>query len=329
MNYSQLEKLINIHSVTSQTSPIKKYLKNIFDEMGVDYFEDGFGTLAIGNVAAEVMLTAHIDEVGFQIAKINENGTASILPIGNVHPSKLSHEIVYVQGINEKVQGAIFPLKELQDNVLTKYSELFLDFGTMSESDTRKLGIRTGQTGTFKKQFFRQNGTIFATSLDNKISVFAILEMLKRDKTMLDDVFIAFHTDEEMQNHSANSLAVQFKPEYALILDYFPVHQTPGDNDIFEDPGNGAILFYRGGHHVLHEELRDKLDGVEGISRGFVSSTTMQSLEPQNYENNGRTKAVNLGIPARGYHGSVYSVKEDDVEHFMDSINKIVSKLLS
>jgi endoglucanase len=328
MNYQLLEKLIKTHSVTSHTSIIKSVLKKEFEEKEIDYFEDGFGTLAIGNIAADVMLTAHIDEVGFQVAKIQDNGDISILPVGNVHPNKLNHANVYVQTDKRKIRGAIFPSLELNENQIERYSDLFLDIGARSREEAIKLGIKSGQTGTFKKTFFRQNGTIFATGLDNKISIFSVLELLDRDRSILDKTFIAFHTDEEMQNHSANSLSVQFKPEFAVILDYFPVHQKPGDNDIFEDPGNGAILFYRGGHHILHEDIRRKLDEIDGISKGFVSSTTMQSLEPQNYENNGRTKAVNLGIPARGYHGAIYSVKEDDIEHFTESINKMIDKLL-
>ncbi|HEX9804218.1 MAG TPA: hypothetical protein VGA67_00900 [Candidatus Dojkabacteria bacterium] len=327
MDYKNLEKLIFSHAVTSDTSRVKETVKSLLKELDVEFFEDGFGSIVFGNIAGEVMLTAHLDEVGFQITKINDDGTLQFLPVGDVHPNTLNNKVVYVQAGDDQIQGAVFSSNLLRENNIDNFSDLFIDLGTKTKLETENLGIKAGQTGTFKKEFFRQNGNIFATGIDDKVSIFAILEILKKDKTFLDKSFVAFHTDEEMQNHSANSLTVQFKPEFAIILDYFPAHQKAGSNDVFDGVGNGAILFYRGGNHIIHEDLRNRLDPLE-ISKGFVSPTTMNSLEPQNYENNGRTKAVNLNIPAHGYHSGIYSVREKDVENFIESIQKVVSALL-
>lgn len=328
MDYSLLKSLTQVHSVTSDVVRIKNFVKETLKNLNVEFFEDGFGTIIAGKFTSEVMLTAHLDEVGFQVVKIEENGTIKILPIGDVSPNLLNNAVVYIQAEQKQIPGVIFSSNILRENNIEVFSDFFLDIGTTSRSETEALGIRAGQTGTYQKEFFIQNESIFASSLDNKISVFALLKIIESDPTFLDRVFIAFHIDEEMQNHSANSLTVQFKPEFAVNLDYFPVHQRPGDNDLFANTGEGSTIFYRGGYHIIHEEIRKRLDKLTDITRGFISSTTMQSLEPQNYENNGRTKAVNLNIPARGYHGGVYSVRMRDVEHFIESIKKVVDVLL-
>lgn len=322
------KKLLAHSSVTGETSNFQSIIKEELDRIGVEYQEDGYGSIITGNAAKnDIMVVAHVDEVGFQISKVNDDGTLSILPVGWVFPNRLDHTPVYISTSKGLVYGAIFHKISLKSESVGLFSELFLDVGATSAEEVDKMGVKIGQVGSFKKEYWENGDTIFATGVDNKVSVQVILELLKENKEIGKKVSFAFHTDEEMQDHSANSLAYQFNPEYVVIMDYCPIHQQQDPEDNIP-ADKGPVIIYRGGAHILHEGLRSKFDELS-IAKAFISDKTLPSLEPQNFQNNGKTKAVNYCIPARGYHGQIYAIRKSYIKAFKQGLLEIVDKLNS
>lgn len=327
MNYDLLKTLCLTHAVTGDVNGIKKVLKDELNDRGISYIEEGYGTIVFGNTKNPKKLVAsHIDEVGFQISKIEENGKVRILPVGWVFPNRLDHMIVYVQTPNGKVAGVILHEEELKVENLTSFNSIYLDIGANSREYAEKLGISVGQTGTFQKEYIENGISIISSSLDNKVSQFAVFDVIAKNPKLLEDNMFAFVTDEEMQDHSANGLCDAYKPDLAVVLDYCPIHQKVGAAESLGESGKGPLVMYRGGAHQLHEEVRTYFEKhiTEKFQKGFLSSETIPSLEPFNFQNNGHTKAVNVCIPAFGYHGAAYRVRKVDLEDYARLLKNIL-----
>ncbi|BCX13882.1 MAG: hypothetical protein KatS3mg085_414 [Candidatus Dojkabacteria bacterium] len=329
MNTDLLKQLTQIHSVTGDTKNMSSFISEELDKLNIPNFTNSFGTVIAGDPnKAKIMFAAHIDQVGFQITKINSDGTCNILPIGWVFANRMDHTPIYVKTGKDIVYGGIFHKSYLKSENIEKFSELFAFFGTTSEQETRELGITEGDIGSFKKDYWETNKAVFASGIDNVISIFVILEELRQNPDFLNDAMIAFHNDEEMQDHGANSLGYEYPVEYCCILDYCPVHQQFDEEDVLPNVNKGPMIVFRGGSHILHEDLRAKL-GKMTIFKSFISSRTLPSLEPQNFQNNGVTKAFNYCIPAIGYHGSIYGVLKSDIELFRTNLMEIKKCLIS
>lgn len=327
MNYNLLRKLCLAHAVTGDTSEIKKLLQEELKARGIKYKEEGYGTLIFGNTKnPKKLIASHIDEVGFQITKIEKNGKIRILPIGQVSPNKLDHSIVYVQTTKQKIFGTIFSEGELRTENTNNFNLLFLDIGLDSEEDVRKLGVQEGQTGSFKKEFIETETHIIASSMDNKISQFALFEILDKKPEFLKENMFAFVTDEEMLDQSANGICHAYKPDMAIVLDYCPIHQKLGISESVGEVGKGPLVMYRGGAYIIHEKVREFFETKIKLpfQKGFLSIDTVHQLEPCNFQNNNHTKAINLCIPALGYHGAGYSVRKKDIQDFCNFIKESV-----
>lgn len=331
MNYQILNKLTQTHAVSGDTSTIISVLKSFLNEMGIETKQNGYGTLLAGNTAdPEKLIAMHIDEVGFQVTKIEDNGKIRILPVGWVFPNRVDHTNVYIYANGKQVPGIILHEEELKCENIADFHSLFVDLGLNSKEEVSKLGIKPGVTGSFAKFMNETEEAIIGASIDNKISVFAIFEILKNNPEYLKNNLFAFVTDEEMQDHSANGLCHSFSPEMAVVLDYCPMHQKAGNGDVLGDTGKGAFVMYRGGSYILHEKLRNYFDEKikTKFQSVFLSSNTVPVLEPSNFEENGTTKAVNVCIPARGYHGEAYIVRKQDIKDFVDLIKNILDTAL-
>lgn len=326
MNIELLKKLSLTHSVTSDTNDLSAIIQQELLKLNINFYVDGYGSIiANHNEGNRLLIAAHIDEVGFQLTNINEDGTFDLLPVGWVFPNRIDHAHIYVNTLNGIQEGAIFHKDELKSENIGDFSKLKGFLGYDSKDEAISNGLRIGQLGSFKKYFWEQGQYIFSSGLDNALSIFAILNNLSNYPEVFKSTTIIFHNDEEMRDHSANSVALNIKTEYAMILDYCPVHQATHPEDII--PKNqGPFIIYRGGGHIIHEDLRKYFDKME-IPKAFVSGSTLPGLEPDNFQNNGKTKAFNFCIPAFGYHGAVYAVNKKHLSKYFEDINSIVQIL--
>lgn len=327
MDLTLLKTLCTTHGVSGDTGEIIAVIKKELDALGISSEQTGYGTLICGNTKnPKKLISGHIDEVGFQITKIEEDGKIRILPVGWVFANRLDHAIIYINANDKQVRGSIFHQEVLKTENLEHFGTIFVDVGANTKKEIEAMGIAVGQTGSYQKEYFENNGTVIATSMDNRVSPFAMLEILKHDKSVLKGNMFAFVTDEEMFDHSANGLGDQFKPDFVAVLDFCPLHQKPGEEDITGEINKGPVVCYRGGSHILHEDVRKYFDTKikSPFQKSFFSPATLHQLEPVNFQNNGHTKAVNVCMPGFGYHGGVYTIRKADLEGYIKLTQEIL-----
>lgn len=324
-----LKQLIDQHAVTGDSGEALSFITDYLNNSNTHFVVQNNNTVIAGNHQnPKLLLSAHYDEIGFQITKIQEDGRVKFLPIGWIFPNRLSHQQVYIKTSSQKVVGIILPYAELKTENISNFNELYIYLGVNSKEEVLKAGIKEGQTGTFTKEYFEDDEKIIANSLDNKMCIALLLEMASKNKEFLEYNAIAFVHDEEMEDHGANGLQYTLNAKLAAVLDYCPVHHKFGDEDYIEYETGKPIVMYRGGNYIIHEQARAILEkNFNGqYTKGFLSNKTLPLLEPSNFENNGTTIAFNLCIPAFGYHGKYYLVNKRDItgmENFLQNFTKV------
>jgi len=323
LDITHLQTLCSTHSVAGDTLPITSYLQKKLTERKIDSTTNGFGVVLFGNLSNPLFLiSAHCDEVGFQIVKQNADGTYMVNKSGHVDPVMLNNSHVYVHTKKGDIFGTFFPKKELGDNKPEHFSEIVLD-------SMNNAAIDVGDFGSYARVFHADKEKVMATGLDNKISVQMILEMVQETPELLKTAMFAFVTEEETTYDCIGGVASQYRPEYALVLDMLPVHQESGQKvDRLPVLGKGPGILYSMQSYHLHPTL---LSTVRTLKTPYQPTFLDISFppEPQIVQRNGVTKGMNIFVPMYGWHNSIYTMNISDYDAMKAVVYEMIKKLQS
>lgn len=173
------------------------------------------------------MLCAHMDEVGFVITNITENGLLKFTTVGNIRPEVLSGRDVLVGG---KTPGVICakPVHLLKGDEFEKpvpVNELAIDIGADTREQAETL-VQIGDNACFVPFFERVHGTVKAKALDDRVGCFALITLMQRPLEY--DTYFVFSTQEEIGLRGAGTAAYILEPDAALVLEGTTAGDIPG-----------------------------------------------------------------------------------------------------
>ncbi|HKY52983.1 MAG TPA: peptidase M42, partial [Anaerolineales bacterium] len=189
-----LVKLLNIASPTGFAEPaiafVEKKLSK-FQQLTLSRTRKG-ALVAKWEVESDlppVALTAHVDTLGAVVKEIKSNGRLKLSRIGGVEWPTVETEGVWIHASNgEKIRGSVLvetASGHIFGSDMTKtprddeHMEVRLDARTLSEKETRALGIKIGDCVAFDPRVEVTNGFIRSRHLDDKACVANIVSAIK------------------------------------------------------------------------------------------------------------------------------------------------------
>jgi endoglucanase len=227
-----LERLCNAIAVSGDESEVRKIVleevKPYADEVKVD---------ALGNVLAtklgrarngkrmRVMLDAHMDEVGFMLVADDGEGIYRFESVGGIDVRYLVGKQVFVG--RERLPGVIGgkPIHLMNADERTKkvpIDALRIDIGIGGKA-------KVGDRATFATKFRRVGPSILSKSIDDRIGVATVIELLEHAPPNI-DLCAAFSVQEEIGLRGAKVAAQYFNPDLAIAVDSTPSHDLPLHN---------------------------------------------------------------------------------------------------
>ncbi len=188
-----------------------------------------------------VMLTAHLDEVGFAVQHITSKGYLKIVALGGWWTHNLLAQRVQVINVRgQAVLGIIAStpphfLSEGQRDKVLPLESLFVDIGASSAQQAmEEFGIALGDPIVPVSEFthLANPDLVVCKAFDNRIGCAVMIEtMLRLQKVKLSCALTAVGTvQEEVGCRGAVTAAASVKPDLALILEGTPADDTPGMN---------------------------------------------------------------------------------------------------
>lgn len=206
---------------------MKKYLTPVTDESYTDILGNIVFIKKGKSPEKKIMITAHMDEIGFMVCDITDAGLLTILPIGYHNPNILVNQVMTIHTATGPVYGVIGggkPIHQSLDNVSAGFSfaDLLIDVGADNADEARDLGIKIGDIVNIEKPSHVLNKKYFSgKAVDNRsgcIAMILMMEMLK--DTEIDATIYACGTvQEEIGLKGASALVRRIDPQMALCLD--------------------------------------------------------------------------------------------------------------
>ncbi|HEX6104048.1 MAG TPA: M20/M25/M40 family metallo-hydrolase, partial [Gemmatimonadales bacterium] len=136
--------------------------------------------LAVGSGEPTVVFVAHMDEVGFVVRGVVEDGTLELEPLGGLFPSLWEGRPALVHTGSGTVPG-VFQPRAVEAPAVRQPPALRVDLGSGSRAGTEALGVRPGHTVTNPKEYTRLAGyRAAARSFDDRAGSTAQLLAVRR-----------------------------------------------------------------------------------------------------------------------------------------------------
>lgn len=303
------------HLVIQEVSPFVDEVK--VDNMGnVTAFKKGSSD-------KKVMLAAHMDEIGFIVNHIDENGFVRFIPLGGFDPKTLTSQRVVVHGKKDLtgVMGTkpVHMMSEEEKKRNVKMEDFFIDLGLPKEEVEKH--IQVGDPITRERELIQMGNCVNGKSLDNRISVYVLIETLKQlsGKQVPYDIYGVFTVQEEVGIRGAQVATQEIQPDFGIAIDTTIAFDVPGSqpHQQVTKLGGGvavklldatAIADYRMVAYMKQVATRNQITWQpEAMAKGGTDTGMVQRMTRSG------SIAGAVSIPTRHIHQVIESVHNDDI----------------
>jgi tetrahedral aminopeptidase len=218
---------------------VVRYLITRLESIAAEYRVDGVGniiaTIHGAHPGPSVLVSTHMDEVGFVVKKIEANGLIRFEKLGGHDDRILLAQRVKIatkNGYRTGVIGTISAHMVKFDDALKvrKHQSLYIDVGAGTREDVEALGIQVGDPiGWATEIQTLGEQRLVGKSFDDRAGCAVLLETLADiDRSALfGTVYGVFSVQEEVGLRGARVAAAQLHADVALAVDTTAVSDTP------------------------------------------------------------------------------------------------------
>lgn len=305
------------------------------DEVVQDNLGGIFGVRKGPEEGPKILVAGHMDEVGFMVTAITDNGMIRFQPLGGWWNQVLLAQRVEVmtdQGPVIGVIGSIPPhlLSEAVRNKPMDIKNMLIDIGADNKEDAEKIGIRPGQQIVPVCPFtpMANDKKIMAKAWDNRYGCGLAIELLKEvhGKELPNTLYSGANVLEEVGLRGAQASATMIQPDLFFALDASPANDASGNKEEFGQLGQGTLLRIMDRSMITHRGMREFiLDTAESndIPYQYFVSAGGTDAGRVHMANEGIPSAV-VGICSRYIHTAASIIHTDDYAAAKELLVKLV-----
>lgn len=311
--------------------------KTVVDRMGNLICRMSFGS---GDKRKKIMISAHMDEVGFMVDAIRSDGMLTFGTVGGISPTVMSGRKITLEGKDGLISGVICSKaihhKDKEERLKAPETEkMYMDIGVTSREEAEKL-VEIGCYGTFDSEFFafgKDGRTVKGKALDDRMGCAAMLEamdMLRNAPPKNDvDVYFCFTVREEIGFSGAEVAANLVAPDLSVVLESTAISDLPETEphrrvaDVLE----GGVISVADRATVYKRELVDyvlalaKDSGVKAQIKRYVSGGNDAGHIHKTLDG---ISTVAVSVPTRYLHSPACVAHINDYEAVRDLVCAII-----
>jgi endoglucanase len=314
---------------------VLKELKGLADEVSID---------KMGNVTAvrrgrerkKVMAAAHMDEIGFIVTHIDEKGFLRFHTLGGFDPKTLTAQRVIVHGKEDLigVMGSkpVHLMSPEERNKAPQIQDFFIDLGLPAKKVEKLVAV--GNPVTRQRELIEMGNCVNCKSIDNRVSVFILLEALRKMKGNLPyDFYAAFTVQEEVGLRGAAVAAHHIEPDFGINIDTTIAFDTPGarPHEKVTELGKGAGIKIMDSSTICDTRMVDFLRKTADKHKIKWQSEILPAggTDTAGLQRNGKTGAIagGISIPTRHIHQVIEMADKSDIQASIDLLSFSVKEI--
>jgi endoglucanase len=331
-----LEKLCNACAVSGDEGEVRKIVLEELKGLPVDVRVDALGNVLVtrpgsGKNRLKVMVSAHMDEVGFMLVADDGEGLFRFETVGNLDIRQLPGKAVligrdHLPGVIGARPIHLTTAEERKQKI--PLDALRIDIGPGGGK------VQPGDRAAFATRFQRNGQVIIAKALDDRFGVVTLLELVKNAPSNV-DLLAAFTVQEELGLRGAKVAAYAFNPDLAVAVDATPANDLPGwdgdentsynsklglgpaiylaDSITFSDPR--LVRHFSDSAHAAGIPCQFRQPGGGGTDAGAI------------HKARAGVPSVSVSIPHRYSHTAASVARLDDWKNTLALLNSALKRL--
>ncbi len=306
----------------------------LVDEVTVDNMGN-VTAIKKGKEPKKVMIGAHMDEISFIVTHIDENGFLRFHTLGGFDPKTLTAQRVIVHGKKDLVgvmgSKPIHVMTAEERTKPPKTTDFFVDLGMSKEEVDKHISV--GDVITRERELIEMGNCVNCKSLDNRVSVFILIEALRTIGEVPYDVYGVFTVQEEIGIRGAQVAALEHQPDFGFGLDTTIAYDVPGalPHEKITELGKGTaikimdsatVCDYRMVEYMKQTADKHKIAWQpEVLTGGGTDTAAIQRFSP------GGAISGAISIPTRHIHQVIEMSDKGDIEKSILLLQKCLEEL--
>lgn len=290
-----------------------------------------------GRASKKVMVGAHMDEIGFIVTHIDDQGFVRFHTLGGFDPKTLTAQRVIIHGKKDVmgVMGSkpIHMMSQEERKANPKISDYFIDLG-MPKEEVEKI-VSIGNPVTRYSELIEMGECVNCKSIDNRVSVFILIETLRalKDKEVPYDIYGVFTVQEEVGVRGANVSSMDIQPDFGFGLDTTIAYDLPGakPHEKITSLGGGTaikimdastICDYRMVEFMKQTAEKNNIKWqAEILPAGGTDTAGIQRM------NDGGAISGAISIPTRHLHQVIEMANKEDILASIQMLNQCLIEI--
>ena len=319
-----LKKLTSCISPSGREDEIRDIIKNELEGFCDEIFTDALGNLIChkkGN-GKKLMLASHMDEIGFMVTFIDDNGFLRFSNVGGINRANaLDSTVQFTNGVVGKIS---YETKEKVSE--SGFDKMFIDIGCESREEAEKL-VKIGDFAGYTPAFYEMNNRVLSKSLDDRAGCWVLINAMKEAKNTPNDVYAVFTVQEEVGTRGARTAASLIKPDMAIAIDVSFSGDTPNGAEINPVMGKGPAFKIKDASFIINESVKNILiDSAKNASIPYqLEATGKGGTDAGAMQLTGSGCAAGtISIPTRYIHSTTEVVDKVDLENTVKLVKTVM-----
>ncbi|MCS6933995.1 MAG: M42 family metallopeptidase [Chitinophagales bacterium] len=316
---------------------ITRELKEVVDQIYTDNMGNLIAVLKGKTSDKKVMAAAHMDEIGFIVHYIDDNGFLRFHPLGGFDPKTLTSQRVVVHGKKDLV-GVMGtkPIHLMTPEERTKQlqlSDYFIDLGMKKEEVVK--WVEVGNVVTRERELIEIGDCVNCKSIDNRVAVYILIELMRelKGKSIPYDFYGVFTVQEEVGIRGAMVAAHHINAEFSFCIDTTIAFDVPGakpeeqvtrlgEGVAIKIMDSSAICDYRMVRYMKEQAAKYQIKWQpEILPAGGTDTSGMQRMSTYG------TIAGAVSVPTRHIHSVIETAHKGDIQCNIDLLKACILNL--
>ena len=315
--FNLLKKLADAFGVSGYEDEVRGIIIDELKESADSLEVDRFGNIIAVKKGSEgepvkIIWDAHMDEIGFFVKHIDDNGFLYLSPVGGWAEQILPGQRVRILTDTGKIIRGVIGMKPphlMKQEERTKVvplEELFVDIGVTSREEAEKLGVRVGSPVDLDREAVRLAGDrVTGKAFDDRVGVAVLVKAFKEIEPKEQTIYLVISVQEEVGLKGARVAAQKINPEVGIGVDVTTANDVPGvtPKDHVAYVGKGPALTVADGRNASGLISHPKL------LRLFIETAKAEDIPYQIYVMpGGTTDATAISLVGEGVPSIAVSV---------------------